>query len=60
MAAVIGILILLGACAAFWYLLPRNGVVHPLMQAPFLDVIIPLMLVINVPIAVALIILRLT
>jgi hypothetical protein len=60
MAAIFGVILLSGACGAFWLLLPRNGKTHSLATAPYLGTIIPLAMVISVAVGVALVLLGVT
>ena len=55
MTAIVGALVLLGAGGVLWLLLPRNGKTHPLATTPYVDVIIPVLLVASIPVGIALI-----
>jgi len=56
MLSVLSGLVFAGAGGAgFWYLKPRNGVVHPLATAPVLDWLLPTLLVGAVVLGVGLI-----
>lgn len=45
MLGILGLLITGVSAGAFWYLLPKNGEVHPIVTMPFLDQLLPVSLV---------------
>jgi hypothetical protein len=45
MLAILGLMIVTATVLMFWRLLPKNGVIHPLATAPFLESIIPIGLI---------------
>jgi len=52
MLGVSGFLITGVSVWAFWYLLPKNGEVHPIVTKPFLDQLLPVSLVSGLAIGV--------
>jgi hypothetical protein len=55
MAAIAGVLVLIGSGGVLWLLLPRNGKMHRLATAPYLEIVIPLLLVTSIPVGLGLI-----
>jgi len=51
-----GIVVLGGGGAGLWYMMPHNGVPHPLAKKPFLDSLIPITIVSSLAVGVALIV----
>ena len=45
MLGVLGFLIAGVSAWTFWYLLPKNGEVHPIVTKPFLDQLLPVSIV---------------
>jgi len=51
-----GAIILAGSLSGFWRLLPQDGIPHPLVVAPFLQVVIPVALVSGIVVGIGLMI----
>lgn len=53
MLGILGFLITGVSAWTFWYLLPKNGQIHPIVMMPFLDQFVPVSLISGLALGIA-------